>query len=344
MSSTASTSGANTKPLKDKTVEKIAMIGIELGLLWATTLHYQNKVEDAVQILDALEVVAPCSSHVIQLKWQWHDMKQLKHDGNERFNQGKYQEAVRFYSEAMQIDPQHQEYCAVIYCNRSAAQMGLERYRTAVYDCNEALKRKPNMPRALLRRARCYVALKMYYEAVKDFEQYLREQPGTVPADATSDVRRECNEAKAAIAKAQEEVIQREAAKKRTERQQRHQNSRQRAESSWNDSKFYGNYRRGANSNNRGGYGSSRFQSSGGSSRASYMAPKTQRRTYYDVLGIEKTSTVNQIRKAYRKLALVYHPDKAKTSAYGDLFKEMTAAYNVLSDESARAKYDHELV
>ena len=306
----SSTSKANTKPLKDKTAEKIAMIGIELGLLWATTLHYQNKVEDAVQILDALEVVAPCSSHVIQLKRQWQDMKQLKHDGNERFKQGNYQEAVRFYSEAMQIDPQHQEYCAIIYCNRSAAQMGLERYHTAVLDCNEALKRKPNFPRALLRRARCHVALKMYFEAVKGFEQYLRAQPNTVP---TSDVRQECNEAKAAIAKARQEARQREAAKKRAERaerQQRHQYSRQREESSWNDSKFYDNYRRGASSNSGGGYGSSRFQSSSDNSRASYMEPKTQRRTYYDVLGIEKSSTVNQIRKAYRKLALVYHPGK----------------------------------
>lgn len=74
------------------------------------------------------------------------------------------------------------------------------------------------------------------------------------------------------------------------------------------------------------------------------MAPKTQRRTHYDVLGIEKTSTVDQIKKAYRKLALVYHPDKAKTSTHADLFKDMTAAYNVLSDESARAKYDRELI
>ncbi|CAI5709962.1 unnamed protein product [Peronospora destructor] len=271
-------------------------------------------------------------------------MKQLKHDGNERFKQGNYQEAARFYSEAVQIDPQHQEYCAIIYCNRSAAQMGLERYHTAVLDCNEALKRKPNFPRALLRRARCHVALKMYHEAVKDFERYLREQRGTVPADATSDVCRERNEAKAAIAKAQEEVRQREAAKKRAERQRRHQHSRQREESSWNDSKFHDNYRQSASSSNEGSHGSSRFQSSGGSSRASYMEPKTQRRTYYDVLGIEKTSTINQIRKAYRKLALVFHPDKAKTLTHGELFKEMTAAYNVLSDESSRAKYDRELV
>lgn len=62
------------------------------------------------------------------------------------------------------------------------------------------------------------------------------------------------------------------------------------------------------------------------------------------MLGIGKKATDDQIRKAYRKLALVYHPDKAKTANHSDLFKEMTAAYNVLSDGSARSKYDRELV
>ncbi|KAG1712715.1 hypothetical protein DVH05_000455 [Phytophthora capsici] len=302
----ASKGGRNTESLKDK----ITFVGIDLGLLWATTLHYQNKVEDAVQLLSALEAVAPCSSHVIQLKRQWQEMKQLKHNGNERFKRGEHQEAVRFYSEAVQIDPQHHEFCAIIYCNRAAAQMGLERYHTAILDCNEALQRKPSYPRALLRRARCHIALKMFHEAVKDFDRYLREQPSDVPIDATADVRRERNEAKAAIAKAREEAKQREAAKKRAEREQRQRRQNQWGESSWDNNRFYENFRRSTSSNNGSTYGSSRQQSAGAGGRASFMAPKTQRRTHYDVLGIEKSSTVDQIKKAYRKLALVYHPGK----------------------------------
>ncbi|KAL3670788.1 hypothetical protein V7S43_003974 [Phytophthora oleae] len=336
--STRASSGKNTKSLKDK----ITVVGIDLGLLWATTLHYQNKIEDAVRVLNALEAVAPCSSHVIQLKRQWQEMKQLKHNGNERFKRGEHQEAVRFYSEAVQIDPQHHEFCAIIYCNRAAAQMGLERYHTAILDCNEALQRKPGYPRALLRRARCHIALKMFHEAVKDFDRYLREQPSDVPIEATTDVRRERNEAKAAIAKAREEAKQQEAAKKRAEREQR---QRRQNQWGWDNDRFYENFRRNTNSNNGSSYGSSnRHQSSGAGGRASFMATKTQRRTHYDVLGIEKASTTDQIKKAYRKLALVYHPDKAKTSTHADLFKEMTAAYNVLSDESARNKYDRELL
>lgn len=291
-------SNMNAKSLDEKTVEKITILGIDLGLLWATTLHYQDKVTQAVRVLNALESVAPCSSHVIQLKRQWQEMKQLKQSGNEHFTQGEYQEAVRYYSEAVLIDPQHQEFCAIIYCNRAAAQMGFKRYHTAILDCNEALQRKPQYPRALLRRARCHVALEMYHEAVKDFDRYLHEQPSNVSVDATVDVRRERNEAKAAIAKAREEAKRREAAKKRAERDQRQRRQNQWKESAWNDSKFNSNFRRAKDD---------RHDSSGGH-RASFMATKTQRRTHYDVLGIEKKATDDQIKKAYRKLALVYHP------------------------------------
>ncbi|KAI9909127.1 hypothetical protein PsorP6_015172 [Peronosclerospora sorghi] len=304
---------------QEEMVQNVAIVGIELGLVWATTLHYQNQVEDAVAILNALEQVAPCSSDVIQLKRQWQTMERLRQEGNQRFQDGKYQDAVRFYSEAVQLDPQHEDYCAIIYSNRSAAQMGLGRYHTAMLDCNEALRRKPTFARALLRRARCHVALNMYQEAVKDFDQYLR---GEVQAEAAAAVRRERNEANAALARARQEAREREAAKRRAEQQQRQQQSAYRGHSSWSK----------CPSSNDGRRGTSR--------RASFVPPTTQCRTYYDVLGITTTATKEQIKKSYRKLALVYHPDKAKTSNHADLFKEMTAAYNVLSDDVARAKYD----
>lgn len=58
---------------------------------------------------------------------------------------------------------------------------------------------------------------------------------------------------------------------------------------------------------------------------------------YYDLLGVEKTATFDQIKKAYRKKALKEHPDKG-----GDpnKFKEITNAYEVLSDKNKRDIYD----
>jgi DnaJ-domain-containing protein 1 len=65
---------------------------------------------------------------------------------------------------------------------------------------------------------------------------------------------------------------------------------------------------------------------------------------YYKVLGVEKTASKNQIRNAYKKLALKYHPDrfkieKERTEAETN-FRKVTAAYEVLFDEEKRKKYD----
>lgn len=59
---------------------------------------------------------------------------------------------------------------------------------------------------------------------------------------------------------------------------------------------------------------------------------------YYKILGVDKNSSDDEIKKAYRKLAHKYHPDKAGGDA--DKFKEINSAYQVLSDKSKRAQYD----
>lgn len=62
---------------------------------------------------------------------------------------------------------------------------------------------------------------------------------------------------------------------------------------------------------------------------------------YYKILGVEKTATAEQIKKAYRKLAVKYHPDKNPgDKAAEEKFKELNEAYEVLSDAGKRKKYD----
>ena len=61
---------------------------------------------------------------------------------------------------------------------------------------------------------------------------------------------------------------------------------------------------------------------------------------YYEVLGVSKTSTADEIKKAYRKLALQYHPDRNKTKEGEEKFKEVAKAYEVLGNEEKRKQYD----
>jgi molecular chaperone DnaJ len=65
------------------------------------------------------------------------------------------------------------------------------------------------------------------------------------------------------------------------------------------------------------------------------------KRDYYEVLGVAKAASIDEIKKAYRKLAMKYHPDRNPGDKEAESnFKEAAEAYEVLSDEQKRARYD----
>src|SRR5919197_378656 len=66
----------------------------------------------------------------------------------------------------------------------------------------------------------------------------------------------------------------------------------------------------------------------------------SNKRDYYDVLGVPKSASKDEIKNAYRKLALQYHPDRNKAAGSEEKFKEISEAYAVLSDDEKRKRYD----
>ena len=65
------------------------------------------------------------------------------------------------------------------------------------------------------------------------------------------------------------------------------------------------------------------------------------KRDYYEILGVSKSASADEIKKAYRKLAIKYHPDKNPgDKSAEEKFKEAAEAYEILSDNDKRARYD----
>jgi DnaJ-class molecular chaperone len=62
---------------------------------------------------------------------------------------------------------------------------------------------------------------------------------------------------------------------------------------------------------------------------------------YYETLGVSKDATQDEIKKAYRKLVIQYHPDKNPEG--GEKFKEIASAYEVIGNDTKRAQYDNSL-
>ncbi len=64
------------------------------------------------------------------------------------------------------------------------------------------------------------------------------------------------------------------------------------------------------------------------------------KKTYYEILEVDKKASQKDIKSAYRRLAILYHPDKNKLPEAEEMFKGIAEAYSVLSDPSKRKQYD----
>ncbi|MCI0531846.1 MAG: DnaJ domain-containing protein, partial [candidate division Zixibacteria bacterium] len=65
------------------------------------------------------------------------------------------------------------------------------------------------------------------------------------------------------------------------------------------------------------------------------------KRDYYEILGVDRSATEDDVKKAYRKLAVQYHPDKNPgNKSAEEKFKEISEAYEVLRDPQKKSKYD----
>lgn len=100
-----------------------------------------------------------------------------KDDGNFSFKHKKYRMAIIAYTEGIRIKCGNPEIEATLYNNRSASNYFLENYRMALADCEWALKRKPDYPKAIIRAANCCYKIKQFERAINFCDQILDKDP-----------------------------------------------------------------------------------------------------------------------------------------------------------------------
>ncbi|XP_013143096.1 PREDICTED: tetratricopeptide repeat protein 1-like [Papilio polytes] len=109
----------------------------------------------------------------------------LKNEGNEAFKIGEYEKSVEKYTEGLRICPlQFEQQRSILYCNRSAAKMKLEKYKRAIKDCTKAIELDEKYLKAYNRRAQSYEATEKFDECLVDYKKILEIDPGHKEAQA----------------------------------------------------------------------------------------------------------------------------------------------------------------
>ena len=288
------------------------------------------------------------------------DMQARRELGNSEFRNQKYAKAYDAYSGALQVDPAHDSYCALLYCNRAAALMNLGLFSEAIDDCDESLKRRDYYPKVTLRKARALRESNRFHDAMQILTKLLSQMRSF--NDTTDDAANERHKVWYMVS--YNKVIQ-ELKECRTR-------------AAMEDARKQRTRFASASSSHAGGYGSSNSRSTrydrygappgdsrdrrssyaqqntssprrGGRQPHSSQAPPPRPSSYgygrrnsappaasggidpYDVLGVARTASSSDIKKAFRKLALKYHPDKNQAPGAEDIFKRVNEAYSLLA-------------
>jgi len=230
-------------------------------------LYYEDNVDRAFTHFTQVLRLAPDHIKAKEIYRKAKSLKQKKEEGNTAFKAGHLTEAIRLYSEALEIDPCNRSTNAKLFFNRATVAAKLGKIKDSIEDCSKAIDLDPNYTKAILRRAKSYMETEQYEEAVRDYEKVSKSD------------------------------------------------------------KHNGEYRQLLQ-------------------QAKLELKKSKRKDYYKILNVDKSANDEDLKKAYRKRAMVHHPDRhsgateEEKKEHEHKFKEVGEAYAVLSDSKKRQRYD----
>jgi tetratricopeptide (TPR) repeat protein len=318
-------------------------------------LKYSGRGEEAERVLRELTTAG--FSWAEKLLQKWRLLHKTKEAADVAYSRGAYTAAVEGYGSALKLDPDDDDFAARLLCNRAAALMGLRLYSRAAVDCTAALAKKSNYHRARLRRARARRAAGLWSSALDDYTSWLASCGGEKEAD---EVKHEA-----------ELVRRRQQSERDKERHRQQQQMRQgrswgsaAPEFPWREysdpfnfgncsgdedyedededegEEYYEDFgRRYSFYGFRGRRGASGTSGTGRGGRGP-QGSSAPEKDHYRTLGVARNATQDEIKKAFRKLALQWHPDKNSDPGAVEKFRAISSAYEVVGDTSCRRDYD----
>ncbi|CAG2240095.1 DNAJC7 [Mytilus edulis] len=134
-------------------------------------LYYNDNVDKAYQHFQKVLRLAPDHSKAKEIYKKAKALNAKKEEGNKEFRAGHLQAAYDLYSEALAIDPFNKFTNSKLYCNRGTCSAKLGKSQQCIDDCTKAVELDDTYLKAYLRRARSYMDMELYEEAVRDYEK-----------------------------------------------------------------------------------------------------------------------------------------------------------------------------
>eukprot|EP00092_Neocalanus_flemingeri_P010374 GFUD01011181.1.p1 GENE.GFUD01011181.1~~GFUD01011181.1.p1 ORF type:complete len:971 (+),score=255.23 GFUD01011181.1:112-2913(+) len=140
----------------------------------ALVLYYQDNFDMAFKLLNSILILDPNHYKTKKCLELATGIKVKKEEGNALFKDGKYDEAFKLYTEALEIDKFNIVTNAKLYFNRALVYVKLGKLSEAIEDCTQAIHLDKTYHKPYLRRANAYMEIESFDQAVKDFEQLVK--------------------------------------------------------------------------------------------------------------------------------------------------------------------------
>jgi tetratricopeptide (TPR) repeat protein len=268
----------------------------------------------------------------------------------------------------MQVCDGNDRLCANLYANRAAADMATANYSQAVHDCGRALELHPHHTKAMLRKARAYQKMKLYPAALKALQAakeglfLVAIEPNILAYSHEINAEIRGGQQLSGIGGKAESTLQSVLDEIEDCKRKHQAELRAEEDSRYAQDEDYGDcHHDGCDCEDHdesdfedpfgfqqeffyGVYGSSSpfgARNAGWSSSRAKAAPVPPAPiNYYTVLEVEQSADLNEIRRAYRAMALIHHPDKGGDA---EKFKQIGEAHVALSDPVKRLDHDKAL-